>query len=42
MEIHMVGVDDPNWQGGEWWKEREGRKIFLLEGVKTIADFLGI
>jgi uncharacterized SAM-binding protein YcdF (DUF218 family) len=42
MDIHMVGIDDPEWHGGEWWKEREGRKTFFLEGVKTISDFLGI
>jgi uncharacterized SAM-binding protein YcdF (DUF218 family) len=42
MAIHMVGVDDLSWHGGDWWQEREGRKTFFLEGVKTIADFLGI
>lgn len=42
MDFHMVGIGDPTWHGGDWWKEREGRKTFLLEGVKTIADYLGI
>lgn len=42
MEFHMVGVDDPEWHGGDWWLAREGRKTFFLEGTKTIADYLGI
>jgi uncharacterized SAM-binding protein YcdF (DUF218 family) len=42
IEFRMVGIGDPTWHGGDWWKEREGRKTFLLEGVKTIADYLGI
>ena len=42
MDIHMVGADDPAWHDGNWWIEREGKKIFFLEGVKTIADYLRI
>lgn len=42
MDIHMVGADDPEWHDGDWWMEREGSKTFLLEGTKTIADYLGI
>jgi uncharacterized SAM-binding protein YcdF (DUF218 family) len=42
MDIHMVGADDPAWHDGNWWMEREGKKIFFLEGVKTIGDYLRI
>ena len=42
IDFHMIGVRDPGWHDGAWWREREGRKIFLLEGAKTIADYLGI
>jgi uncharacterized SAM-binding protein YcdF (DUF218 family) len=42
MDIHMVGVDDPTWHDGNWWMDREGKKTFFLEGVKTIADYLRI
>jgi uncharacterized SAM-binding protein YcdF (DUF218 family) len=42
MDIHMVGADDPEWHDGNWWMEREGKKTFFLEGVKTIADYLRI
>ena len=42
LEVHPVSAPDPYWQNGEWWKNREGRKIWLLETVKTIADYLRI
>jgi uncharacterized SAM-binding protein YcdF (DUF218 family) len=42
MEIHMVSADDPEWHGGNWWLDRQGKKAFFLEGVKTIADYLGV
>ena len=42
LEFQMVGSEDFNWNDGDWWKTREGRKTFFMEGVKTIADYLGI
>jgi len=42
MDFHMVGADDPEWHNGNWWTDRQGKKTFFLEGVKTIADYLGI
>lgn len=42
LEFYAVGVDDPNWNGGDWWIKREGQKTFFMETVKTIADFLRI
>ena len=42
LQFYMVGANDPNWNDGDWWVEREGRKAFLMEAVKTIADFLRI
>lgn len=42
MDFHLVGVRDPTWHDGDWWKDRQGRKTFLAEGVKTITDYLGI
>ena len=42
LTFYMVGSDDPDWHDGNWWKGREGKKTFFLEGVKTIADFLRI
>jgi uncharacterized SAM-binding protein YcdF (DUF218 family) len=42
LEFHIVGTDYPNWNHGYWWKQREGRKIWLQEETKTVADFFGI
>lgn len=42
LTFYMVGAFDPDWHNGDWWIDREGRKTFFMEGVKTIADFLGI
>ncbi len=42
ITFYMVGADDPDWHNGNWWIDREGRKTFFMEGVKTVADFLGI
>lgn len=42
LEEHTVSAPDPDWQGGHWWKSREGRKLWLTEAQKTVADYLGI
>lgn len=42
LTFYLVGADDPDWRGGEWWTDRRGRKTFFLESLKTIADYLGI
>jgi uncharacterized SAM-binding protein YcdF (DUF218 family) len=42
LEIHMVGADDPDWDHGNWWRTREGKKDFAIEFIKTIADALRI
>lgn len=42
IQFYLVGAADPDWHDGNWWIDREGRKTFFMEGVKTIADFLGI
>jgi uncharacterized SAM-binding protein YcdF (DUF218 family) len=42
MEVHVVASPTPEWENGYWWKEREGRKTWLSEFEKTIADFFRI
>lgn len=41
-EVHPVSAPDRYWRNGEWWKDREGRKLWFMETVKTIADYLRI
>ena len=38
LEVHPVSAPDLYWQNGEWWKSREGRKLWFLEFTKTLAD----
>ena len=42
LEMHPISAPDRYWQNGEWWKDREGRKLWFMEAVKTIADYLRI
>jgi uncharacterized SAM-binding protein YcdF (DUF218 family) len=41
LEIHTVASRDRKWNQGYWWRTREGRKLWLLETVKSVADSLG-
>lgn len=42
LEEHSVGAFDPDWNNGYWWKTREGKKLWLLEATKTVANYFGI
>jgi len=42
IEIHMVAAPDPYFSANGWWKNREGRKTFLIEWMKTVATWLGM
>ena len=40
LTIHPVAARDPNWCRGYWWTTRECRKTWLVEEIKTLADYL--
>lgn len=42
LEFHMVAAPDPYFTPDGWWKNREGRKEFLMEWMKTVATWLRI
>ena len=42
LEIHMVAAPDLYFTPEGWWKNRDGRKTFLLEWMKTVATWLGM
>ena len=42
LEIHMVAAPDLYFTSDGWWKNREGRKTFLLEWMKTVANWFGM
>jgi uncharacterized SAM-binding protein YcdF (DUF218 family) len=39
IEIHTVAADTQAWDRGYWWTNREGRKIWLMEATKNVADW---
>jgi uncharacterized SAM-binding protein YcdF (DUF218 family) len=42
IEIHSVGVPDPDFRVDSWWRSREGQKITFMEWIKTVAYALGL
>jgi len=42
IEVHVVAAPDPYFTPDGWWKNRDGRKIFLTEWMKTFATWLGM
>jgi uncharacterized SAM-binding protein YcdF (DUF218 family) len=42
LEFHVVAAPDPYFSPDGWWKNREGRKTFLVEWEKTVATWLGM
>jgi uncharacterized SAM-binding protein YcdF (DUF218 family) len=42
LEFHLISAPDSYFSSGGWWKNREGRKTFLVEWEKTVAAWFGI
>jgi uncharacterized SAM-binding protein YcdF (DUF218 family) len=42
LEIHVVAAPDLYFTPAGWWKNRDGRKTFLLEWMKTVATWFGM
>jgi len=42
LEIHLVAAPDRYFSADGWWKNREGRKTFLLEWMKTVSNWFGM
>jgi uncharacterized SAM-binding protein YcdF (DUF218 family) len=39
LEVRVIAAPDSNWNHGRWWTSREGRKTWLMEASKTVADW---
>jgi uncharacterized SAM-binding protein YcdF (DUF218 family) len=39
LDISVVSADDEFFKPDSWWHDREARKIFLYEWMKTVAEF---
>lgn len=42
LEIHMVAAPDVYFTPDGWWRDRDARKVFLMEWMKTVATWLGM
>jgi uncharacterized SAM-binding protein YcdF (DUF218 family) len=42
LSFHVVAAPDRYFTANGWWKNREGRKTFAIEWMKTIAEWLGL
>ena len=42
LEFRVSAAPDPYFSPNGWWKNREGRKTFLVEWEKTVATWLGM
>jgi uncharacterized SAM-binding protein YcdF (DUF218 family) len=41
VDFDVVGSPDAYFTPLGWWKDREGRKIFLIEWMKTVSEWFG-
>ena len=42
LEFHVVSAPDRDFTPDGWWKTRDGRKVFAIEWMKTVATWLGM
>jgi len=42
LHVRVVAVPDEYFRADGWWRNREGRKVFLVEWMKTVANVLGM
>jgi len=42
MDIRIVASRDEFFRPDSWWRNREARKTFLIEWMKTVANLVGI
>lgn len=39
LDLHIVAAPDRDFSPDGWWKNREGRKVFAMEWMKTVATW---
>ena len=42
LTFNVVAASDEFFSANGWWHSREGRKTFMFEWMKTIAEWLGL
>jgi uncharacterized SAM-binding protein YcdF (DUF218 family) len=42
LEMKVVASRDEEFEPDRWWKTRQGRKVWLFEWAKTVANWVGL
>lgn len=42
IDFQMVAAPDRYFRADSWWRERQSRKTFAIEWIKTVASWLGL
>ncbi len=42
VRFRVIAAQDEHFRPAQWWRSREGRKIFALEWIKTVSCWLGL
>lgn len=42
LRFRVIAAPDPYFSPGDWWRNREGRKTFAVEWMKTVAEWFGL
>lgn len=42
FDMRVVAAPDKYFRADSWWHDREGRKIFVIEWMKTVANLFGM
>jgi uncharacterized SAM-binding protein YcdF (DUF218 family) len=42
IKIHMIAAPDAYFKPDAWWTDRDARKTFLMEWMKTVATWMGM
>lgn len=42
LQFHVVAAGDQFFTPDGWWKNREGRKVFAIEWMKTVSEWFGL
>jgi uncharacterized SAM-binding protein YcdF (DUF218 family) len=42
LTFYVVGARDDDFSPHGWWRNREGRKVFAFESLKTVTEWFGL
>ena len=42
LDFRVVAARDEFFRADDWWRTRQGQKVFALEVMKTLADWMGL